>query len=394
MKIARKLKLNSLIVLALLVLNVAITLFLVRQMMENTRQLAEVDEPLEEAVLEMEINAGETAWAVLHYVWTPEEKDLDTIKDSEADFERHAQDFERLAETEEERALGAEVAVLYSDFKILGDEITSMSKRRSDDLQTLRKDVLEIDELIDEKLQPTIDRFAAGALTKLEAALDMEINIDEAFAAIEGYILSPGPEIRQKIVDSEADFERFEAQYRATALSDDEKDALGRIDKDFAEAVTLGNEIVELTDALNEKLVRFKTDLEEIDRILDDEIQPLIHEQTRQAKTDAQRAGEQTNALTLAFVILVFAVVFLMGRFVSKGVVEDTGQLEEGAREFSRGNLDHRIETRSEDELGALAETFNNMADQRKRAEEALRESEENLHITLNSIVVPVGVTD
>ena len=44
-------------------------------------------------------------------------------------------------------------------------------------------------ELIDQDIQPNIDRSSAGALLKLDAALEMEININEAFAAIEAYIL-------------------------------------------------------------------------------------------------------------------------------------------------------------------------------------------------------------
>ena len=194
--------------------------------MDDVQHLAEIEEPLEEAVLEMEINAGETARALLDYVRDQQAHNIDKMHDSERDFERYAKEFERLAETEEERELGRQVSVLYQEFKTLGDEITSLSKQRYVSLAVFRKDVLEIDELIDEKLQPAIDRSAADALTKLEAALDMEVNIDEAFAAIEGYILQPGLETLQKVADSEADFKRFEAQYRAATLSADETETL------------------------------------------------------------------------------------------------------------------------------------------------------------------------
>mgnify|MGYP006916007973 FL=1 len=74
------------------------------------RQLVEIEEPLEQAILEMEINVGETARAVLDYIRDHEQRDLDRIKDSERDFERFALVFERLAETGEERALGRQVA--------------------------------------------------------------------------------------------------------------------------------------------------------------------------------------------------------------------------------------------------------------------------------------------
>ena len=76
MTISRKLKLNALLVLPLLVVNVVVGIYLVQRLMSNVRQLAEVEEPLEEAVLEMEINAGETARAVLDYIRDHEERDI------------------------------------------------------------------------------------------------------------------------------------------------------------------------------------------------------------------------------------------------------------------------------------------------------------------------------
>ena len=283
-------------------------IWLVMRIEENVVQIVEIEEPLEQAVLEMEINAGETARAVLDYIQDFEPHALARIKDSEHDFERYTRQFERLAETDEERVLGEKVANIYREFKTLGDQITSLAKRRSDDLGIFLKDVEIIDALIDDKLQPAIERTAPDALTKLEAALDMEINIHEAFAAIEGYVLHPDPQLRQKIADSEADFERFEAQYRATRLTADEMKWLDQIDKAFAEAVTAGNEIIRLTDTMREKLQRFEADLEEIDHILDDQIQPLIHIETIKAADNAKDSVQKA--------LLVLMVLSLGGALI------------------------------------------------------------------------------
>ena len=363
MRITRKLQLNTLIVLALLVLNGVVAIVLVQRMMGDVGQLVEVEEPLEEAVLEMEINVGETARAVLDYIRDHEERDIERMHDSEGDFERYAREFERLAETEDERELGRQVAELYRDFKTLGDEIVSMAKQRQDDLLVLRQDVARIDELIDEKLQPAIDRSAADAITKLEAALDMEINIHETVAAIEGYILEASPEFKPKIVDSEADFNRLHAQYRGTRLSGDEEKWLNQIDSDFGEAVTAGNAIIALTDGMREKLERFEQNLEEIDRILDDEVQVLIHEQTVLAAKDARRSGTIAVAFIFATGFFVFVIVAGVGWIVSKGIIDATDRLAKGAVQFGRGNLKHRIEVPTMDELGSLARTFNHMAE-------------------------------
>ena len=78
------------------------------------------------------------------------------MHDSERDFERFAEEFKRLAETDKERELGRQVAELYGHFKTLGDEIVSLARRRNDNPVLFRKDVTEIDDLIDEKLQPEL----------------------------------------------------------------------------------------------------------------------------------------------------------------------------------------------------------------------------------------------
>ena len=128
----------------------------------------------------------------------------------------------------------------------------------------------------------------------------MEVNIDEAFAAIEGYVLEPSLELRLRIADSEADFERFEAQYRTTRMSADEERCLEVINAAFLDAVVAGEEIVSLTDRLIVALERFEANLEETDRILDEEIQPLILSETERAVVDARLSGNITLGATVA----------------------------------------------------------------------------------------------
>ena len=69
------------------------------------------------------------------------------------------------------------------------------------------------------------------------------------------------------------------------------------------------------------------------------------------AATDAERSGEIAIAFMLGGGLFVFAMVAGVGRFVSKGIVNATNQLTEGAEQFAHGNLDHRIEVQTGDEL-------------------------------------------
>ena len=363
MRITRKLQLNALMVLALLVLNGVVAIFLVQRMMGDVRQLAEVEEPLKEAVLEMEINVGETARAVLDYIRDHEEHDIDRMHDSERDFERFMVQFERLAETDEERTLGRQVATLYRDFKRLGDEITSASKQRNVTLQTFRANTEEIDELVDDVLEVSIDLSSPYAHEKTRAESLIDETLDESIGKVQAYVAHASPALRQQVMDTEADFAAHLAEYRALPLSTDEAELLGVIEKGFAVSVRAAKEIVGLTDELNEKLGMFEADLVEIDRILDDEVQVLIHEQTVLAAEDARRSGEIAIAFILGTGIFILLIVAGAGRLVSKGIIDATGRLAEGAAQFGRGNLEHRIKVRTNDELGSLSRSFNNMAE-------------------------------
>ena len=199
-RVAPRLWLGFGILIGLIFLTNFISYQYILRIATDLRQVVEIEEPLEEAILEMEINAGETARAVLSYVGNGEKLHIEKIHDSEADFERFAAIFHELAETSEERALGFKVAQEYGVFKLLGDEIVELADERRADLEKFRQNILEIDELIDDKLQIAIDRNAPGGPEKLAAAFGMEINIFEAFTAILAYIAGPDPTLRERII--------------------------------------------------------------------------------------------------------------------------------------------------------------------------------------------------
>ncbi len=68
-------------------------------------------------------------------------------------------------------------------------------------------------------------------------------------------------------------------------------------------------------------------------------------------------------ALLLMTLLLVFTTTWV-ALFLSKQVTVPIQALAEATREISRGNFDHRIDVRAQDELGMLVRSFNRMTDQ------------------------------
>jgi len=96
---------------------------------------------------------------------------------------------------------------------------------------------------------------------------------------------------------------------------------------------------------------------------------------------EANRNIEATiaNAEWLTIIVVSGAILLAtgLGILVSRSISIPINKLRDVAEELGGGNLSVRANVDSRDEIGALANTFNQMAAERQQAEEALRDSEE-----------------
>jgi len=81
-------------------------------------------------------------------------------------------------------------------------------------------------------------------------------------------------------------------------------------------------------------------------------------------------------ALMLVLGLMVGGVAAMV---IGRGIAGPLQQMVEGADKIGRGQLDHRIEVKTKDEIGDLAAAFNNMTKKRQRAEEELKTHRANL---------------
>ncbi len=130
----------------------------------------------------------------------------------------------------------------------------------------------------------------------------------------------------------------------------------------------------------------------------------MLHDQADQVK--------QTNIILIFTLLGLFGAYFLTNYLiVYRRALKSILDLQAGTRIIGSGNLDYFIETDQQDEIGELSRAFNQMtADlkgvtaskaelekeitERKRAEEAMRESEQRWATTLASIGDAVIATD
>lgn len=90
-------------------------------------------------------------------------------------------------------------------------------------------------------------------------------------------------------------------------------------------------------------------------------------------------------ALGMITVLLLFSVTWV-ALFLSKTVTVPIQALAEATGEISRGNLEHRVTVKAQDELGALVGSFNEMTAQLQESRRQLEASKQNLERALEEI--------
>ncbi len=88
------------------------------------------------------------------------------------------------------------------------------------------------------------------------------------------------------------------------------------------------------------------------------------------------RVRQRTNWIVLfsiiGFIILSSCVSFLITRSITRPL----NKLANGAELIGKGDLNHRVDIKTKNEIGELADAFNHMTERRQLAEETLRKSE------------------
>lgn len=372
--IVRRLWRSFALLLAILVVSGVVSVYLLLEIVGIVRQILQVEDPLERAALEMEINAHEATEALFNFVNDPLQQYVDRFRDSNDDFRVFAEEFTGLLAGGDDAELGQDVLEIQRSYEALGERIMNTTIDRMAALETLKTWIEHIDELIDESLQRGLDTTSPDYAVKLHAALDMEINIDEAFGALESYAHRAEPILLSELEDAAADFRNFLAMYRATTLTPSERSVLGQVDGNFEKALTVGGQVVSLTDELRSSLEEYRAHLGRFDALMDEEVQIAVRERKASAHWNTERASWIALVTIVTMAIFVLAIAGMTTWITTQRMVRSFLALASGLDAYAQGDMEHRIGLVSNDELGKLGAAFNHMVELRRQATDALDE--------------------
>ena len=352
----------------LLIVSAALSYVLAKRIDNDVQNLGMVVEPLIGTALLTEIKS------LIQYSMDRDENELRRIIENKIDFAGALQEYTRLAETDEERDAVLGLARNFRGLRDLSNNIIGVNNDIDTSLAGLGSDVADIQKILDEQLELRIDRNAPDGLSKLEAVLNMATNLDVALLAVQSYTASPDPRFRQAMRAEEEEFKEFEAVLRSSQFSLEEEDSLAVVDEVFLSAMTLGGSVMDLVDERRNLLLRAVDDLEEIDRIVNEDVQPLILAETADRLDDAEASVDA--AKLSAFILVALGAVVGVGAtaIVARRIVNPIARLTDAAVELGEGNLGVRADVETSDEIGSLANSFNQMAAARQRAEDQREE--------------------
>src|SRR4030042_3249477 len=206
-KTSRKLALGF----GLLIIIIAFIAFIIFQQIQgidrDVARVINIEAPLEQSILEMKINIGETASAVFNYTNNRDSKNKERIMDYKVNFNGTAVEFSTLAWNDEIKQIGQEIGTNYKELNRLGYEIMNSLDQQFIVLEIFRENVRELDYLMNEEFQAAIDISTPEGVEKIEAAVEMESGIAETFSAIEAYISEADTSTQQNSINAQAHFE-------------------------------------------------------------------------------------------------------------------------------------------------------------------------------------------
>lgn len=386
MTIAKKLWLSFGILILVLGVSGSISYLQIQKLNQALRQFLSVQEPLEEALLEMEVNIGESAISIFAFVREGNRVHVENLHQFQKTFQAFLKQFNALAITAPEKKFGREVGIFFSNHQTLSKQIITLAEARKNAQKKITQLADQMNIMIDQNFSSSPSKSASTPLIKREAALLMKISFHRIFSAIESYVIQQEPSLKTEISKAQNEFLKWKKIYAESGLSPSAKASLNELNQKYEETAASGKEIVHIADQLRQKTEAFEKGLLRIRRVLNEEIQPLIRKDTEKTAENAIHHGAVALSATFGMTLFVLMAMGVATWFTTRGIIRSVRQLKEGSIAFGQGNLDHRIEPSADDELRDVAAAFNQMAEKRKTAESQVQASADNIKLFSYSI--------
>jgi HAMP domain-containing protein len=362
MTLSKKLKIGAGIpVIMFLVL--AIVFYLqFRWMGRCFTQLTEVEVPKNEAASRMEINLIGAGFELMGYLQDHDPVRIQRIQAYKNNFKEHQSIYCRLA-TATKTELSADL--IDRNIAFLGkiiEELINLEDYQTQRLALLSENFDKIDGILMEGFKAHGESKEQADYKKLGTVMEMRSRAGEIRVNLDSYLTNYQEQYEKGI---------FEAQKELGMLADVYKDFekhvnwFERFNAAYVENMNIIKDIMTLSRNKRDRLEKFIKEREKLRMILGDNLRETQANYV-DSRLSSYRAVRTSAIVTLLLVLIGLVVTIIFQAYVAYSVILPITEIGNAAVKISRGKYDTKIDIRSDDELGQIANSISKMAEELK----------------------------
>lgn len=114
-------------------------------------------------------------------------------------------------------------------------------------------------------------------------------------------------------------------------------------------------------------------------------------------RSDLEKQYQEISNIAVIFVtatLLAIAIAIVVSVLIAHSITQPIGEMQEQALRIARGDYSHKVKINAKDELGQLAESFNQLAERIEETQEAMEAERNRLDSVLTHMTDGVVATD
>jgi two-component system, NarL family, sensor histidine kinase NreB len=390
MKIGTKLGIGIGTLLALCVVIGLVSYTQTQLVRKKLEEVTRVKEPTNSAVYELENNLVETAFSTLGYFATGDPKLNAALERNRQSFEENQKKYAEVIAVGSSGGTERDVRGMFTHLYEMGAEQVAFRDQSAAQMRELLKDLNAIDRLLTERIQKSISVDDPLAYKRLQAALEMQVQVNAIMKGIGSYLLTGESQYVSQFLAAEREFRRFFKVYQIVLISSQEKVWATELRDRFTQSLDLAGSIVTLQQRRTDQLNAFMIAYRELGAVISGQLKSRTEQSLASAKEDLLDAGQAANSRILGVLLLGVLFGVVAGVVTTRQITRPLLHLVSVMNAVAKGDRLKKVELASSDEFHQLGDSFNQMTGQLVHANEELR----LLAHTLTSMNESVIITD
>ena len=286
---------------------------------------------------------------------------------------------ENLTEIIQGRTLGKQAVNLLRRYKTLDADWANELDTQNAAFGKVHESFAEINSIIADKIRAGSDLPQSDEYRKAMEASRMEVHIAELTDSLGTFLLIPKKEHQEHIFGNAGIFEKELRQLKNLPLTEEQNSNVTKLEAQFDKTMSLVGEIIALSNSIQEKAGELSDTRAEIDELLSGDFEVFSRADLERAQEASQRMVGTKVIITLILILTGLLDVSVFSAAITQSITKPLVKLRNAMTEIGRGEFDTIIEVESNDEIGQLACAFKQMTEQRRQAEEKLRQARDEL---------------